>query len=76
MSINELPQLITPRQLSELTGEHVNTIRRGIIEGRIPADRVGGRWLIPVDEVLPNARAAARRRATDDGEHGASHAAL
>jgi hypothetical protein len=37
---------------------------------------VGGRWLIPVDEVLPNARAAARRRATDDGGHGASHAAL
>lgn len=65
MSINDLPQLITPRQLSELTGEHVNSIRRNIVEGRIPADKLGGRWLIPVDEVLPNARLAARRNAED-----------
>lgn len=63
MSINDLPQLITPKQLSELTGEHVNSIRRNIVEGRIPADKLGGRWLIPVDEVLPNARQAARRNA-------------
>lgn len=62
-SIEELPQLITPKQLAELTGVHVNTIRRGIGEGRIPADRVGGRWLIPVDDVLPRARDTARRRA-------------
>ena len=70
MSINELPQLITPKQLSELTGEHVGSIRRGIAEGRIPADKMNGRWLIPVDEVLPNAREAARRSAQGRAARG------
>lgn len=70
MSINELPQLITPKQLSELTGEHVGSIRRGIAEGRIPADKMNGRWLIPVDEVLPNAREAARRGAQGRATRG------
>ena len=70
MSINELPQLITPKQLSELTGEHVGSIRRGIAEGRIPADKMNGRWLIPVDEVLPNAREAARRCAQGRAARG------
>lgn len=60
MGINELPPLVTPRVLSELTGEHVGSITRGIREGRIPADKVNGRWLIPIDDVLPNARRSVR----------------
>ena len=60
MGINELPPLVTPRVLSELTGEHVGSITRGIREGRIPADKVNGRWLIPIDDVLPNARRSMR----------------
>lgn len=58
MGISDLPPLVTPRVLSELTGEHVGSITRGIREGRIPADKVNGRWLIPIDCVLPNARRA------------------
>ena len=62
MGISELPPLVTPRVLSELTGEHVGSITRGIREGRIPADKVNGRWLIPIDEVIPNARKGVRAR--------------
>jgi hypothetical protein len=60
MGIDELPPLVTPRMLSELTGEHVGSITRGIREGRIPADKVNGRWLIPIDDVLPHARRSVR----------------
>ena len=51
----ELPMFMTPRQLAEVTGEHVNSVRRGITEGRIPADKVNGRWRISRDKVFPNA---------------------
>lgn len=47
-----LPLFMTPKQLAEATGEHVNSIRRGIREGRIPADRVNGRWYICRDTVF------------------------
>lgn len=52
---DELPMFMTPRQLAEVTGEHVNSVRRGIAEGRIPADKVNGRWRISRDKVFPNA---------------------
>ena len=52
---DELPMFMTPRQLAEVTGEHVNSVRRGITEGRIPADKVNGRWRISRDKVFPNA---------------------
>lgn len=32
----ELPLFLTPQQLADVTGEHVNSIRRSITEGRIP----------------------------------------
>ena len=53
--LDELPLFMTPRQLAQVTGEHVNSIRRGITEGRIPADKVNGRWRICRDKVFPNA---------------------
>lgn len=67
MGISELPPLVTPKQLSELTGEHIGSITRGIREGRIPADKMNGRWLIPIDAVLPNARRVMRRGTPGQG---------
>lgn len=52
----DLPLFLTPRQLAECTGEHVNSIRRGIAEGRIPADKVNGRWRICRDAVFAKAK--------------------
>ena len=50
----ELPLLMTPKQLAEATGEHVNSIRRSIAAGRIPADKVDGRIYLCRDLVFPN----------------------
>lgn len=50
-----IPLFLTPQQLAKITGEHVGSIRRGILEGRIPADKVNGRWLICRDVIFPNA---------------------
>lgn len=52
--LRRMPALITPTELSELTGMHVNSIRRGIKEGRIPADKVNGRWMVPAALLLRN----------------------
>lgn len=51
-SIKDIPLFMTPAQLSELTGEHEGSIRRGIREKRIPTDKVNGRWLICRDEIF------------------------
>lgn len=49
MGYNDIPLFITPSQAAELTGAHVGSIRRGIREGRIPAEKLNGRWLICKD---------------------------
>lgn len=64
MSFDEMPYFLTPKQLADLTGEHEGSITRGIREGRIPADKVNGRWRICRDLVFPNTR----KGATNDGE--------
>ncbi len=51
----DLPLFLTPRQLASITGEHEGSVRRGILEGRIPADKINGRWLICRDVIFPNA---------------------
>lgn len=48
----DVPLFMTPAQLAALTGEHEGSIRRGIREGRIPASKVNGRWMICRDEVF------------------------
>lgn len=53
--LKNIPLFLTPQQLSKITGEHAGSIRRGIIEGRIPADKVNGRWLICRDVIFPAA---------------------
>lgn len=50
-----IPELMTAQQLADILGEHVGSIRRGIREGRIPADKVSGRLYISRDKVFPNA---------------------
>lgn len=55
-TFDELPMFLTPKELAKCTGEHVGSIRRGIAEGRIPADKVNGRWRIAKDLVFPNTR--------------------
>ena len=58
MGFKEIPMFLSPKQLAELTGSHEGSVRRGCIEGRIPADKVNGRWLICRDIVFPNTKEA------------------
>ena len=51
-----LPLFMTPKELAAVMGEHVGSVRRGIAAGRIPADKVNGRWRICRDVVFPNAK--------------------
>lgn len=53
-ALDALPMFLSPGQLAELTHSHVNSVRRGILAGRIPADRVNGRWLIPAAFLFRN----------------------
>lgn len=53
-----IPMFLTVKEFAALISEHVGSVRRGIADGRIPADKVGGRWLICRDMVFPNARPA------------------
>jgi hypothetical protein len=55
---DELPELISVRQLSELTGMHEVTLRKGLREGRIPGDKVDGMWFAFRDLVFPRAKEA------------------
>ena len=64
MSFEELPYFMTPKQLADVTGEHEGSITRGIREGRIPADKVNGRWRICRDVIFKNAK----KGASNDGE--------
>ena len=58
MRFEELPYFMTPKQLADVTGEH------DIREGRIPADKVNGRWRICRDVIFKNAK----KGASNDGE--------
>lgn len=49
----DIPLFMTTKQLAEIVGEHEGSIRRGIADGRIPADKVNGRRLIYRDVVFP-----------------------
>lgn len=55
MSLKNVPLFMTPSELAHITGEHEGSITRGIREGRIPADKVNGRWRICRDRVFANA---------------------
>lgn len=59
----KVPLFMSPGELALITGTHVQSVRRGIAEGRIPADKVNGRWVICRDAVFPNAK-----RVMSDGD--------
>lgn len=61
----DVPLFMTPEQLVHVTGEHIGSIARGLREGRIPTDKVNGRWRICRDVVFANARKGGRRRWLD-----------
>lgn len=56
MGFDGLPATLTPKQLAQITGEHEGSIRRGILAGRIPADKVNGHWVMFRDVLFPNAK--------------------
>ena len=53
-----LPRFLTVPEFARLLGQHEGSVRRGIKEGRIPADKVNGRWYICSALVFRNAVAA------------------
>ena len=53
---DDLPLFLSPAELAEFIGEHPSSIRRGIQAGRIPADKVNGKWQIYRDALFPVAR--------------------
>lgn len=65
MTMDQVPLFMTPEELARITGEHPASVTRGIREGRIPADKVNGRWRICRDVVFRNAYGA---RHGSDGE--------
>ena len=58
LSFGDIPFFLTPEQLSELTGQTPASIRRGIKEKRIVADKINGRWRIPRDTIFKNSKEA------------------
>ena len=54
VDVMSMPPIMTPKQLAEATGQHEGSVRRGIKAGRIPADKVNGRWRIFRDRVFPS----------------------
>lgn len=48
--IEDLPTLLSPRELSRVTPFGVDTIRRKCEEGSLPAKKVGRYWLISRDK--------------------------
>lgn len=55
VSLEDAPLFMTPKQLVDATGEHEGSIRRGIAEDSIPADKANGRWRICREVIFPNA---------------------
>lgn len=58
IEFGSLPTFLTTEEFAALIGEHVGSVRRGIAEKRIPADKVNGRWRICRDAVFANAAEA------------------
>ena len=52
--ISNLPELLTPQVVSDLTGgqANANVIRRNCQAGRMPAAKINGHWYIPRDLVF------------------------
>lgn len=55
--LREMPPLLTPQQLADMTGGQVNvsTVRRKCAAGEIPAVKVGKKWFVVRDRLLETA---------------------
>lgn len=52
MGVGTCARYLSTAELAELSGMHVGSIRRALNEGRIPAVKVGGRWLIDGEAIF------------------------
>lgn len=48
----EYPEALTAKDVSEITGLHVNSVRRLCTEGRLPSAKIGGRRLIAKSDLI------------------------
>ena len=55
--LREMPPLLTPQQLADMTGGQVNvsTVRRKCAAGEIPSVKVGKKWFVVRDRLLETA---------------------
>ncbi len=60
----EIPITLSPEELARIIHRNPASVRRGIREGRIPADKVNGCWVIFRDRVF---RRAAKDLAAENG---------
>ena len=51
----DIPITLSPEELARITHRNPASVRRGIREGRIPADKVNGCWVIFRDRVFRHA---------------------
>ena len=61
----EIPITLSPEELARLTHRNPASVRRGIREGRIPAEKVNGCWVIFRDRVF---RQTAEAMCAENGE--------
>lgn len=48
----EYPEALTARDVAEITGMHVNSVRRLCTDGRLPSAKIGGRRLIAKSDLI------------------------
>lgn len=46
---DDLPALLTAETFAEVIHVHANTVRRHCAEGKIPAQKIAGEWIISRD---------------------------
>jgi hypothetical protein len=67
----DIPITLSPEELARITHRNPASVRRGIREGRIPADKVNGCWVIFRDRVFRHAaEGLAAEREGDCVVHG------
>lgn len=47
------PRLLTPQQVADRLGQNVDSIRRAIRHGRIPAKKISGRIYVAEEAITP-----------------------
>ncbi|OUO62074.1 hypothetical protein B5F74_02355 [Collinsella sp. An271] len=55
---DQIPLFLTPEEVADLVGGNAAVIRRAARAGKIPADKVSGKWVICRDTIFANAYGA------------------